>query len=132
MSSDYDVVIVGARCAGASLATLLARQGLRVCVVDRAKFPSDTPSTHFVQPSGVAVLDQLGVLPQLLDVAPAITRIRLTFDDSVVELADADTLTQLGAPGLCVRRISRDPVLSEAAARAGADVRTATTVTGLL
>ena len=38
----YDVIVVGARVAGASTAMLLARQGLRVLAVDRASFPSDT------------------------------------------------------------------------------------------
>jgi flavin-dependent dehydrogenase len=42
----YDVVVVGARCAGAPLATMLARDGLRVCLVDKDRFPSDTPSSH--------------------------------------------------------------------------------------
>lgn len=44
----YDVVVVGARCAGASLAMLLARRGHRVALVDRAAFPSDTVSSHFL------------------------------------------------------------------------------------
>jgi hypothetical protein len=46
----YDAVIVGARCAGSPTAMLLARKGYRVLVVDRATFPSDTLSTHLVQP----------------------------------------------------------------------------------
>jgi flavin-dependent dehydrogenase len=45
----YDVIIVGARVAGAPTAMLLARRGLKVLVVDRATFPSDTLSTHQVQ-----------------------------------------------------------------------------------
>ena len=40
----YDVIIVGARVAGSPLAMLLARQGYRVLLVDRATFPSDTIS----------------------------------------------------------------------------------------
>ena len=44
---DYDVIIVGARVAGSSLAILLGRQGRRVLLVDRDPFPSDTLSTHF-------------------------------------------------------------------------------------
>ena len=52
----YDVIIVGARVAGASTAMLLARRGLKVLVVDRATFPSDTLSTHQVQLPGVARL----------------------------------------------------------------------------
>ena len=41
----YDVIVVGARVAGASTALLLARRGLNVLAVDRAEFPSDTLST---------------------------------------------------------------------------------------
>src|ERR1700754_2508209 len=58
----YDVIIVGARGAGASTAMLLARRGLKVLVVDRATFPSDTLSTHQVQLPGVARLARGGVL----------------------------------------------------------------------
>ena len=50
MSKAYDVIIVGARCAGSPTAMLLARKGYRVLVVDRATFPSDTVSTHIVHP----------------------------------------------------------------------------------
>ncbi|HLY34331.1 MAG TPA: FAD-dependent monooxygenase, partial [Jatrophihabitantaceae bacterium] len=59
---NVDVVVVGARCAGAPLATMLARRGLNVCLVDRATFPSELPSTHVLQPCGALILHQLGVL----------------------------------------------------------------------
>src|SRR5829696_3298504 len=49
----YDAIIVGARCAGAPTAMLLARKGYRVLLVDRASFPSDTPKGHFIQPFGI-------------------------------------------------------------------------------
>ena len=48
----YDAIVVGARCAGSPTAMLLARKGYRVLVVDRATFPSDTVSTHFVHAPG--------------------------------------------------------------------------------
>ena len=57
MPQTYDAIIVGARCAGSSTAMLLARKGYRVLVVDRATFPSDTVSTHVVQPLAVAALE---------------------------------------------------------------------------
>jgi flavin-dependent dehydrogenase len=56
VGSTYDAIIVGARCAGASTAMLLARKGYRVLVIDRASFPSDTVSTHVLHPLGAAVL----------------------------------------------------------------------------
>src|SRR5260221_5289734 len=61
----YDVIVVGARVAGAATAMLLARRGLRVLAVDRARFPSDTLSTHQVQVPGVALLNRWGGLDRL-------------------------------------------------------------------
>jgi 2-polyprenyl-6-methoxyphenol hydroxylase-like FAD-dependent oxidoreductase len=130
MKESFDVIVVGARCAGAPLATMLARSGLRVCVVDRDRFPSDTPSTHGIQPAGVQVLRRIGVLDALLKVAPPIRRLRMTFDDVVVPAVDVVALT--GAPGLNVRRVTLDEILVDAAADAGAEIRTATAITGLV
>ena len=65
MNTDVDVVIVGTRPAGAASAMLLARAGLRVLAVDRARFPSDTLSTHQVQLPGVACLRRWGLLDKV-------------------------------------------------------------------
>ncbi|HSD24594.1 MAG TPA: NAD(P)/FAD-dependent oxidoreductase [Solirubrobacterales bacterium] len=62
---EKDAVIVGARCAGSTLAIALARRGWDVLVVDRDTFPSETVSTHFLYPNTIARLDQLGVLDRL-------------------------------------------------------------------
>lgn len=51
----YDAIIVGARCAGSPTAMLLARQGFKVLLVDRATFPSDTVSTHILWPHGAEI-----------------------------------------------------------------------------
>jgi len=65
MNKGYDVIVVGARCAGSPTAMLLARKGYRVLVVDRATFPSDTISTHVVHPRAVAALARWGLLERL-------------------------------------------------------------------
>ena len=59
----YDVLIVGARPAGASLASRLGARGLRVLLVDKAAFPSppSVPSCPVLFPSGLQLLDELGV-----------------------------------------------------------------------
>jgi 2-polyprenyl-6-methoxyphenol hydroxylase-like FAD-dependent oxidoreductase len=62
---EYDAVIVGARCAGSTLAIALAGQGWDVLVVDRDRFPSETVSTHFMYPNTLARFEQLGVLDTL-------------------------------------------------------------------
>lgn len=36
---NYDVIVVGARCAGSPIAMLLTRKGYKVLVVDKATFP---------------------------------------------------------------------------------------------
>ena len=65
-NSSYDVIVVGARCAGAPTAMLLARQGYRVLLVDRARFPSDTVSTHIVHPLAGAALARWGLMERLV------------------------------------------------------------------
>lgn len=60
-----DAVIVGARCAGATLALALARSGWSVLLVDRDRFPSEAVSTHFVFPNTLARFERLGVLDTL-------------------------------------------------------------------
>ena len=131
MGDRFDVIIVGARCAGAPLATMLARAGVSVCLLDKDRFPSDTLSTHAVQPVGVQVLERLGVLDTLLKLAPPILRGRMVFDEGAAAAVD-DVVALTGAPVVNVRRVTLDEVLVNAAADAGADVRTGTTVTGVV
>ena len=65
MPQVYDAIIIGARCAGSPTAMLLGRKGYRVLVVDRATFPSDTVSTHVVQPLATAALARWRLLDRL-------------------------------------------------------------------
>jgi 2-polyprenyl-6-methoxyphenol hydroxylase-like FAD-dependent oxidoreductase len=129
-SDRFDVVVVGARCAGSPLATLLSRAGLDVCLVDRATFPSDTPSTHGIQPCGVQVLERLGVRDAVEATTEPVAHGRLAFDDNRAELTGFDR--KVGAPMLNVRRVTLDAILLDAAADAGVEVRTGTSVTGLI
>jgi 2-polyprenyl-6-methoxyphenol hydroxylase-like FAD-dependent oxidoreductase len=62
---EKDAVIVGARCAGGTLALSLAERGWDVLMVDRDTFPSETISTHGVYPNTLARFEQLGVMDTL-------------------------------------------------------------------
>ncbi|MDF2718019.1 MAG: monooxygenase, partial [Paenibacillus sp.] len=62
MKNEFDVIVVGARIAGASLAYELGMAGYRVLLVDRAHFPSDVLSTHNFFNNSVAMLREMGVL----------------------------------------------------------------------
>jgi 2-polyprenyl-6-methoxyphenol hydroxylase-like FAD-dependent oxidoreductase len=63
MSSHYDVIIIGGRCAGSSLAIRLARQNLRILIVDRATFPSlpNIPSSPIIHAGTMRLMDELGI-----------------------------------------------------------------------
>ncbi|MEO7362865.1 MAG: NAD(P)/FAD-dependent oxidoreductase, partial [Gemmatimonadaceae bacterium] len=64
--NTYDVIVVGARCAGAATARLLAQKGYRTLIVDRAGFPSDMPmSTHLLWHAGASQLERWGLLDAL-------------------------------------------------------------------
>lgn len=118
----FDVVIVGARCAGAPLAVMLAQRGLSVCVVDKAQFPSETPSTSAFQSNGIDVLRRIGVLDNVLAAGPyTIENATITSTNCVFQVAldPAEYGQSLG-----MRRLTMDKILIDSAVDAGADVRT--------
>jgi 2-polyprenyl-6-methoxyphenol hydroxylase-like FAD-dependent oxidoreductase len=122
---------VGARVAGASTAMLLARAGMRVLCVDRAREGTDTVSTHAFMRSGVLQLSRWGLLDDVRAAGtPPIRRIDFAYGDEQVTVAvrPGSGVDALYAP----RRTVLDPILSTAAVRAGATVRHGARVTGLL
>jgi flavin-dependent dehydrogenase len=124
--NQYDAIVVGARCAGSPTAMLLARKGYKVLVVDRARFPSDTVSTHLLHPPGVAALARWGLLEPLVATGcPPIDTYAFDFGP----------FTLSGAPGTAEapvayapRRTVLDKLLVDAAAQAGAEIREGFTV----
>lgn len=127
---SFDVVVVGGRCAGSPLATMLARAGIRVCVIDRARFPSETPSTHMIQPCGVHILNELGVLDSLVaEGAVPLRDFTILNDDIRIDATSDDVADH---PVLCLRRVTLDALLVAAAEVAGSEIRTGLRVTGLL
>ncbi|MEZ0363827.1 NAD(P)/FAD-dependent oxidoreductase [Mycobacterium sp. pUA109] len=122
----FDAVIVGARCAGAPLATFLARQGFSVCVVDKTHLSNEVPSTNAFQTNGVDVLRRLGVLENLIASGATVIK-RVTVGSTRESFSfepDPDGYGTL----IGIRRATMDPILAEAASEAGADVRTVLSV----
>ena len=131
MSSRYDVVVVGGRCAGSVLALRLARAGARVAIVDRDELGSDTLSTHALFPNAVARLDELGLLAPLLarhDVPFLRYRLRVLGHETVGSFTPVDGFDRMIAP----RRVALDRVIAEAALEAGAEGRFGQRVSGLI
>jgi 2-polyprenyl-6-methoxyphenol hydroxylase-like FAD-dependent oxidoreductase len=131
MTSRYDAIVVGARCGGAPTAMLLARRGHRVLLVDRATFPSDTVSTHFIHAPGVAALERWGLrAPLAASGCPAIRRYRFEFGPFTIDGSPRaiDGIDE----AYCPRRPVLDTMLVHAAADAGAEVREAFSVDEIL
>jgi 2-polyprenyl-6-methoxyphenol hydroxylase-like FAD-dependent oxidoreductase len=128
----YDAIVIGARCAGAPTAMLLARKGYRILLVDKATFPSDTISTHIIWPHGAEVLDRWGLFDQLAATGCPPVALRLIFDVGPFALRGGATDTNAGRGGLCPRRTVLDKYLVDAAVAAGAELREAFTVETLL
>src|SRR5438128_10032791 len=120
----YDAIVVGARCAGSPTAMLLARKGYRVLLVDKATFPSDTMSTHFIHLPGIARLKRWGMLERLRATGcPSIESAMLHFDGIEFTLPVPSTLPEDVPPQtFCPRRIVLDKVLVDAAVESGAEL----------
>jgi 2-polyprenyl-6-methoxyphenol hydroxylase-like FAD-dependent oxidoreductase len=128
----YDAIIIGARCAGAPTAMLLARKGYRILLVDKSTFPSDTLSTHIIWPHGAEIMDRWGLLDRLAATGCPPVALRLIFDVGPFALTGGVTDTNAGRGGFCPRRTVLDKLLVDAAVEAGVELREGFTVQSLL
>ena len=122
MRTQYDVIIVGARCAGAATAMLLARAGHRVLMVDRGRYGTDALSTHALMRGAVVQLHRWFVLPAVIAAGTPPVRQATFFygaDSVTVPIKPREGIDALYAP----RRHVLDRLLVDAARAAGADVR---------
>ena len=129
-AADYDILIVGARVAGASLALLLGQRGHRVLLIDRDTFPSDTLSTHYVGGPGIVAMRQLGVLADVEAVGfRRLARNRTWVEDCLFEAPAGPA----GAYGLAPRRDALDSILiRHARERGGVEFQERTHAEGLI
>ncbi len=126
----YDVVVVGARAAGASTAMLLANRGLRVLAIDKQRYGSDTLSTHALMRGAIDSLDRWGVLGTVFATGtPVIEQTAFQYGDEevVLDVKATPTVPGLAAP----RRTVLDPILVDAAQAAGAEIMHQTSLLGL-
>ena len=127
MADTYDVIVVGARCAGSPTAMLLAREGYRVLVVDRSSFPSDTVSTHFIHAPGVAALRRWGLLDKIkASGCPPVDT--YSFDFGPITISGTPLPVDESSTAYAPRRTVLDTLLVDAAGAAGAEVREGFTV----
>ena len=127
----YDVIVIGARCAGSPTAMLFARQGYRVLLLEKAKFPQDTLSSHYIHMQGIALLNRWGLLDKIRESgAQPITH--ESYEGPGVRIdgfsLPIDGLTTTYAP----RRFVLDPILAAGAAAAGVDYQEGCAVNDLV
>lgn len=128
MPNDFDVIIVGGRVAGASLAAMLAQAGISVLVVDADVAGTDQiMSTHTIHPPGGDVLDELGVGAEVRAISPLSRVMRLQQDSAVLDIHHEE-----GRGELCPRRDRLDGLLQQRAVEAGAEFQDHCRVVDLL
>ena len=131
MNPDYDIIIVGARIAGAVVATLTGDLGHKVLVLDKARFPSDSLSTHFFRSPTFKALERVGTFDQVLASAPRLVNNFNDLDGHVF----TEPVTDQDGPSyyLCVRRITLDAILFDRMQRSkGVTIRQGAAVSDLV
>jgi flavin-dependent dehydrogenase len=129
--TTYDALVIGARCAGAATAMLMARSGLRVLAIDRGDYGADALSTHALMRAGVIQLHRWGVLPKVIAAeTPSLQTATFHYGNDLFEVAirSSQGVSALYAP----RRTILDRLLVDAASEAGAEIRHGYALAGLL
>lgn len=126
---DFDLIVVGAGPSGSACATVAAQSGLKVLLLEKARFPREKICGDCINPSCWPVLDRLGVSEQVL-AQPHSKLGELEF-----VMVDGHSLRfplhPSGRGEIAIKRSHFDRVLFEKAGRAGAEVREGTTVNAL-
>jgi flavin-dependent dehydrogenase len=126
----YDAVVVGGSLSGCAVATLLARSGARVALIEQRADPAAFKRicSHYIQPEGVPTLRRLGLLEPILDAGGLLSPLRVWTPEGLIEPPP-----ERPSIGVNLRRERLDPLVREAAAAtAGVDLLLGVTARGLL
>lgn len=132
---DARVIIVGGGPAGAATAAFLARAGVGVLVLDRARFPRDKPCSEYMSPQASRVLDELGVLDRVENAGAAhLGGMRVRAPNGATfagRYGEVDGFRGFRDRGLALRRTVLDGILLDRARELGAQVHEGVRVTAL-
>ncbi|MFL5575903.1 MAG: NAD(P)/FAD-dependent oxidoreductase [Gemmatimonadaceae bacterium] len=132
---DAEAIVVGGGPGGAAVAWALAREGVDVLVLDRARFPRDKPCGEYLSPQASRYLSEMGVLARVEGAGAAQLAGMLVRAPGGAEIR-GHFVAEHGFRGfrdrgLALRRRVLDPILLDAARAAGARVEEGVRVTGL-
>jgi geranylgeranyl reductase family protein len=131
----HDVIVVGGGPAGSTLAWRLARDGVRVLLLERTRFPREKVCGDYVEPRGLRILQRMGCLRRIEERAPLPITHSATFVGWEQRYADRIPFYGLDETlpphGYIVPRDELDEAMLEAAERAGATVHEETLVTAV-
>ena len=126
LSQPADVIVVGGGPAGAATAWWLARAGVNVVVLDKARFPRPKPCSEYMSPQASRLLEEMGVLADVEGAGAA------QLAGMIVRAPNGKMIRGVFAGehrwrghrdrGLALQRTLLDPILLNAARRAGARV----------
>lgn len=122
MTRTVDVIVVGAGPGGSVLAGDLARQGLSVMLIDKARFPRDKTCGDALSPGAVKILRELGQIDSLWHHGRRIDGLSVTMPQGTAVQAPFATTTDQTTPGYVIRRFDLDNQLCQFAVRAGAEL----------
>jgi 2-polyprenyl-6-methoxyphenol hydroxylase-like FAD-dependent oxidoreductase len=127
----HDIAVIGAGVGGLAVATLLARAGHRVTVLERFAEPKPVGSGLMLQPTGLAALERLGLRAEIAALGARIDRLHGTTDRgaTVMDLAYEDLAPD--AHAVAVHRAALHGVLWRAFAASGARIETGRQVTAI-
>jgi 2-polyprenyl-6-methoxyphenol hydroxylase-like FAD-dependent oxidoreductase len=129
-----DIGVAGCGPAGLAAALLLARDGHRVTLYERFEAPRPIGSGLMIQPTGLAVLDRIGLAEGLTAAGAAIERLFGKAEPSGRTVLDVryDWLTRPGLRGFGVHRAALFDLLYKKVLAAGIPIGTGRTVAGSL
>lgn len=131
MNARHDVIVVGAGPGGAAAGYYLARQGLDVLILDKSEFPRDKTCGDGLTPRAVAVLDDLGALPDAIAAGCQVGAVEVVAPNGRSTVAALPAREAVPEYALVVPRRTLDQIILNRAIAAGARFEGGARVTGV-
>lgn len=122
--NSYDTIVIGGGPAGATASTLLAREGYRVLLLEKSRFPRHKLCGEFITPECMPVFERLGVAERLFAAgAKSIRRMTLYAPDGRGLEVPMEWIADGHARAIGLTRSRMDSILLDRARESGVEVR---------